>query len=391
MRGIWTLSGMALALSTVAAPAVVLAQADEQTVEATGSAGIVNGDVAGAKEKARKDALRNAIEMVAGAKVSSVTMVKDYTLVSDAVASQSEGLVKSYKILEEKTENGAAVIKVSAVVSKAAAMDAFSLALLEAGRPKVAIIIAERMAGATDFTTGNQERGKSENMLIEYLQARGLSVVDLAGLSGVNLSGVANTGELSAADAEKVAEKADAQYVLIGKVVGIDAGNVMQTQGFRSYQMSMSMKMFSTSTHEVVATVTKSNVVPCITPNLAPLSCSSLYKSRVVEPAAEDLMAKTAKWFVRSNVTGTKRVQLMVTVPNFGALGKFEKGLQDDVKGVTTVTRRSFNKNKAVLDVELEGGDTNYLANELSTKKIGGASVEVTGVMTDKLEAEVKK
>lgn len=389
MRGIWTLTGVAMAL---AVPALVQAQAaDETTVETSGSAGVVNNDVAGAKDKARKDALRNAVEQVAGAKVSSVTSVKDYQLVSDQVTSQVDGLVKSYKILEEKNEGGVVTIKVSAVVSKAQAMDAFSLALLEAGRPKVAFVIAERMAGATDFSTGNQERGRTENMLIEYLQERGLSVVNLAGLGGVNLSGVATSGDLSAADAEKLAEKADAQFVVVGKVDGKDAGNILGTQGFRSYNMSLSFQMFSTSTHEVVAATTKSNVIPCISPNLAPLSCSSLYKARVVEPAAQDLMAKTAKWFVRSNVTGNKRVQVLVSVPNFGALGKFEKGLQEDVRGVASVTRRSFKNNKAVLDIELEGGDTNYLANELSTKKIGGATVDVTGVNTDKLEVEVKK
>lgn len=389
MRGICVVTGLAMALGV---PAVVLAQADEQTVESTGSAGVVNGDVPAAKERARKDALRTAVEQVAGAKITSVTSVKDFQLVSDQVTSQVDGLVKSYKVLEEKNEGGVFTVKVSAVVSKSAAMDAFSLALLEAGRPKVAFLIAERMAGSTDFSTGNQERGKTENMLIEYMQERGLSVVNLAGLGGVNLSGIASSGDLTAADAEKLAEKADAQFVVVGKVVGVDAGNVMTLQGFRSYQMSLTFQMFSTSTHEVVAATSKSGTVPCISPNLAPISCARAYKDRVVEPAAQDLMVKAAKWFVRSNVTGAKRVQVIANVPGgYGALTKFIKALQDDVRGVSSVNQRSFTKGRAVLDVELEGGDTNALAAELASKKVGGAAIEVTGVNTDKLEIEIKK
>ncbi|MEW5848086.1 MAG: flagellar assembly protein T N-terminal domain-containing protein [Myxococcota bacterium] len=365
------------------------AQEDSKTVEATGQAAIVNGDAAGARDRAKKDALRNAVEMVAGANVTSVTTVKDFQLVSDAVASKAEGFVKEYKILEEKNEGGVVTMRVSATVSKSAAADAFSLALMEAGHPKVAFIIAERMAGQTDFSLANQERGKSENMMVDYFQQRGLTVVDLGGLAGINLNGTASTGQLSAQDAEYLREKADAQYAVVGTVVGVDAGPIMQT-GLRSYNMSLTLKMFNTNTNEVVATVTKSNAIPCTAPNLAPPSCSSLYRARVVDAAAQELLEKTSKSFVK-NMTGTKRVQMHVTVANFGALQKFIKALPEDVRGVASVQQRSFKGGKAVLDVELEGGDTNYLASELSAKKIGGAAVEVNGVNPSQLEIEIKK
>ena len=389
MRGVWMYTGLAVTLGMVSAPGVVRADDDAKTVEATGQAAIVNGDVGGARDRARKDALRNAVEQVAGANVTAVTTVKDYELISDAVSAQTDGLVSSYKILKEENKDGAVKITVSAVVSKAKAMDAFSLALLEAGRPKVAFVIAERMAGQTDFSVANGERGKTENMLIDYFQQRGLTVVELGGLTGINLNGAASSGELSAADAARIAEQADAQYVVIGKVVGVDAGPVM-VQGLRSYNMSMTLKMFSTSTHIIVATTTKSNAIPCVSPNLAPLSCYSLYRNRVVDKGAQDLLEKTSKAFIRDSVTGSKHVQVLVAVSSFGTLRNFIKGL-DDIRGVNKVQQRSFKSGRAVLDIELEGGDVNYLATELSSKKVGGSSVEVVGVNTDKLEIELKK
>ena len=174
----------------------------------------------------------------------------------------------------------------------------------------------------------------------------------------------------------------------MGKVVGTDAGPIMNT-GLRSYNMSLTFKMFSTTTHEVVATATKSNAIPCTSPNLAPVSCASLYKQRVIEPAAQEMMVKTAKAWLKG-VSGAKRVQILANVANFSALQKFITALPADVRGVKNVTQRSFKAGKATLDIELEG-DTNYLAAELSAKKIGGAAVEVTGVNADKIEIEIKK
>lgn len=389
MRSIWALTGLALALA--AYPAGVRAQSEDlKTVEAVGQAAVVGGDAAAARDRARRDALRNAIEQVAGAKVSSVTTVKDYQLVSDAVSAKVEGMVKEYKVLEEKNEGGVVSMKVSATISKGMVEDSYPLALMEAGHPKVAFIIAERMAGQTDFATGNQERGKTENMLVEYFIAKGMTVVDFGGAAGLNLLGGNSSGELTAADAERLAEKADAQYMVIGKVVGIDAGPVL-IQGMRSYNMSLTLKMFSTQTNEIVAAVSVSNAIPCISPNLAPVSCSKLYKDRVVEKAAHELMTKTAKAFVKGSISGSKRVQVRATVGNFAALQKFVKALPDEVRGIASVSQRSFKGGKALIDVELEGGDTNYLAGELAAKKIGGSTIEVLGVNNDQLEIEIKK
>ena len=390
MRSILAVTGLAVAMAAVSAPGVVLAADSYETVEATGQAAVMGGDEAGAKAKAKQDALRNAIEKVVGSTVRSASSVKDFQLMSDVVSTHSEGVAKDVVYSEEKIAAGVASAKVTAKVSKEFAEDSFYAVMLASNHPKVAFIIAERMAGQTDFSLANQERGKTENMMTEYFIDRGARVVDLGGLTGINLNGAASSGELSAADAEKVAEKADAQYVVVGKVVGVDAGPAI-IQGIRSYNMSLTLKMFSTSTHEIVASTTVSNAIPCISPNLAPVSCAKLYKERVVNLASANLMAKTQKAFMAANVTGSKRVQIRAKVANFAALQKFTKSLPDEVRGVTSVSQRSFSGGNAMLDIELTGGDVNYLASELSAKKIGGSTVEVTGMKGDQLEIDIKK
>ena len=368
--------------------AVAHAADDDKSVTVTGTAAIVNNDTKGATDKARKEALRQAVEQVGGVQIQSSTVVKNYMLTNDVVRSQAEGFVKSFEDKEVKCDAQVCNVTVNATVTKSGVQDFYNLLLMQAGHPKVAFVIAERLAGQTDFSLANSERGKTENLLTDYFLERGMKVVDFGGMTGVNLGGTASSGELSAADAEKLAEKADAQYVVLGKVVGVDAGPIM-IQGLRSYNMTVTLKMFSTSTHEVVATVTKSNAIPCITPNLAPVSCMSLYKARVIEPAAQELMNKTAKTFTQ-NMTGEKRVQVRAKVSKFPQLAAFVKALPGSVTGVKAVEQRSFKDGKATLDIMLDGGDVNYLANELSSKKVGGVSVEVTGLNNDVLEVDLK-
>jgi hypothetical protein len=388
MRSTWALTAAAVTLC--AASTTALADGDEKTVTVTGQAAKNGNDEKGAIDRARRDAMRQAVEQVGGVQIASSTVVKNFAMTSDVVRSQADGFVKSWDgetVNCDKKEGGICSVTGNATVSKSGVQDFYSLLLMQAGHPKVAFVIAERMAGQTDFTLTNSERGKTENLMTEYFIERGMKVVDFGGMTGIKLSGQASSGELTAADAEKLAEKADAQYVVLGTVVGVDAGPVM-IQGIRSYNMTLSLKMFSSATHEIVASVTKSNAIPCITPNLAPVSCMNLYKARVVDAAAQDLMNKTAKAFT-TQATGERRVQLKVKVAKFPTLNAFVKGLSS-VTGVKDVQNRGFKDGRATVDVQLEGGDVNYLAGELSTKKVGGTSVEVVGVNNDQLEVEVK-
>lgn len=386
MRSTWALTAAAVTLCAATTTALAM-DGEEKTVTVTGQAAINSNDEKGAKERAKRDAMRQAVEQVGGVTISSSSVVKNFALASDVVRSQADGFVKDFQEKSAVCEKGICTVTGDATVTKTGVQDFYSLLLMQAGHPKVAFVIAERMAGQTDFTLTNSERGKTENLMTEYFIERGMKVVDFGGMTGMKLSGQASSGELTTADAEKLAEKADAQYVVLGTVVGVDAGPVM-IQGIRSYNMTLSLKMFSAATHEIVASVTKSNAIPCITPNLAPVSCMNLYKARVVDAAAQDLMNKTAKAFT-AQTTGERRVQLKVKVAKFPTLNAFVKGLPS-VTGVKDVQNRGFKDGRATVDIQLDGGDVNYLAGELSSKKIGGTTVEVVGVNNDQLEVEVK-
>jgi len=68
-------------------------------------------------DKAKQNAIRNAVEQVIGTYVSSDTMVQNSTLLKDEVLSYSGGYVKDTKILsQEKTDDGLFTTKIEALV-----------------------------------------------------------------------------------------------------------------------------------------------------------------------------------------------------------------------------------------------------------------------------------
>ena len=69
-----------------------------------------------AREKAVRDALRNAVEQGVGVFLGSTTLVRNYRVSFDSIFTQSAGYVRNYKILKEWADNGLYHVKILAEV-----------------------------------------------------------------------------------------------------------------------------------------------------------------------------------------------------------------------------------------------------------------------------------
>lgn len=92
---------------------------DIKTVEAKGL-GVVRND-------ALNDALRNAISQAAGVALSSQTTVENYMVISDAIATNTQGYIKSYTIVSEKQVGDNYEVTVKAEVTTLAIKADFNL------------------------------------------------------------------------------------------------------------------------------------------------------------------------------------------------------------------------------------------------------------------------
>lgn len=96
------------------------------------------------REDALQDALRNAISQAVGVALSSQTKVENFMVISDAIATNTEGYIKSYSVLSEKAITDAYEITVKAVVSLSPAKADFQLLSKNVGGIRFMVMYDDR-------------------------------------------------------------------------------------------------------------------------------------------------------------------------------------------------------------------------------------------------------
>ena len=78
------------------------AYSQEKCVNAEAEAAIVNNDIPSAKLEAIARAKWSAIEQVVGTEIKAQSFVQNFTLVEDVIKTKAGGVVKSYKVIDQK-------------------------------------------------------------------------------------------------------------------------------------------------------------------------------------------------------------------------------------------------------------------------------------------------
>jgi len=111
-------------------------------VEAEGFASVF-GDAGAARDEARRDALRTAVEQVVGVAIESNTLVLNYELVEDSVRTRSEGYVASHTVVASEVSASVAAVTVHACVDPNALrtdLESFGVVLREhLGNPRLVV------------------------------------------------------------------------------------------------------------------------------------------------------------------------------------------------------------------------------------------------------------
>ena len=86
--------------------------------------------------------------------------------------------------------------------------------------------------------------------------------------------------------------------------------------------------------------------------------------------------------------SGATRLVLTLSVKGFGTVKKLQAAMAD-MRGVSSIQRRSFKKGVAIFDVNVKTGADNF-ANSLDGLKVGKRKkVEVTGIDGETISASV--
>jgi hypothetical protein len=383
--------------------------ADDNTVEAKGEAAIMNGDLAQAKERATKAALRDAVERKLGTYVASDTQTKDFALVKDQILTSAQGYVSSYDVIEEKQDGGSMVVRIKAKVASQkieADAQARGLALRAMKFPRMAIMIAEQHLGQTapafGFDKNAPQGGQAftvdmrlvENLLIGDWTEAGFTFVDMEALSGKLKAAKVVSTNPSADDVRTIANLSDADVIIVGTAIATKQGDLGKLLNDKSGDVQMTSckgaitaRVFNADSGEILATSEASKTAL----HIDSLVCDRNALSAATKIFAADLQRKILEsWNKR--LMGGSRVRMTVKVDSFKSLSEFKNLVKETIRGVQAVDQKSFKDGVADLDLRIDGGDAEALAGDLDSRPLGGKyKVKVTGVTSNTISVEVSK
>ena len=365
---------------TVAAPFAHAEDSKIQTVRVTGEVATVAGDDAQTEKNAKRDARRKAVEQGAGVLVSSNTIVRNFQLITDEIATSAKGVLTDEQWGPLRKEGNVAKIQLDAKVSKEAIVDSICTVLKANHDPKVTLVFVEKVGDEGQKWTA--ERGYVEAMFTSAFKDNCFTIVE----SGVKVTEVSANGDLPQDVINDVVKNSNAQYVLLGqgKLIKSDKTNSpIEGTKMNSYAISANVKLINTATNEVEAVSTKSEQVMGISPENA-LKAASKTKGRVVvDEVMDDLMKKiSARW--TDDIMNSGKVQVVVKgVANYAAAKSFKDLVEKQFKGAK-VTQRNISGGQGHFDLLIDGGE-DALASGIEGKKAGKYTVEVVEVNRGKV------
>jgi hypothetical protein len=379
------------------------AAAPEGTIAQTaqGQAAVLGGDKPAAREKAIEDALRHAVEMAVGTKITSTSEVRDFQSKMDQVLTHSQGFVKKYEILKEGMDGDVVQVTVRAYISTAELdkdLEAMGLLMARKGMPRTMVLVAEQNIGmAAPQAAWMKEKGGekalvsadlriAENTILDTLKNGGFGQLidpEIATEKAAQVGGM--TTEITASQARKLKSLTGAEVILVGQVIATSRGEMGDLgPGWRSCTATISGRAVNTDNGDILST----DEVTANAAQLDDLTCGKEAIKKASKVFGSNMIKKIGERWSK-DVSGGNEVHLTVKkVPSFKTASDFRSALAQHVRGVKGVAQRSFSGGTQELDVTLVGS-TEQFAQELEAKKLGKFSVKVTGITANTVDVEL--
>jgi hypothetical protein len=323
--------------------------AEARTIEAEGEAAVVEGNVSAAREEAKRQLYRNALERAIGARVEGITEMKDFQVVRDRVFSGSRGLVKNLEILKEwRTKDGVLHLKGRCEVEETALDGVLGPAVIDAlGNPRVVVLVDEMIGDDRPFLSA------AEGEVESAFQRAGYLMLDKGQLDAIASKRV-EAARIAGDEAElaELARDFDADVLIFGKGQS-SSFTAQKISGQTIYGVRTLLKLKA-----VIAQTGQSLAVE------VPEVRSKGFSERdgavkglkeAAENASSSLVNEVAYALTGGgNGVPGRSVRVSVDGMDFGSIRELEAALRES-PGVVGVYRRSFRSGRLELDVTVDG------------------------------------
>jgi len=374
------------------------AQGDLLVQVAQGEAAVLDNDRPAARQKAIDDALRRAVEMAAGTRVSATTETKDFQLKMDQVLTHAQGFVRRYEIVREGMDGTVVQVAVRAFIGTAELdkdLEAMGLLMARKGMPRTMVLIAEQNVGMA-APRAVWMRGESalvstdlriaEITVLDALKNGGFGQLidpEIAAEKTVQVGGIAT--EITAAQARKLKSLTGAEVILFGQAIATVRGEMPDLgPGWLSCTATISGRAVNTDNGDILSTAEATQSAA----QLDDISCGKEAIKKASRAFGQDMIKKIAARWSKDVSSGNDIHVTVRKVPSFRTATDFRAALSQRVRGVRNVSQRSFAAGTQELDVTLQGS-TEEFAQEVEAKKLGKFSVRVIGLTPNTVDLEL--
>ncbi|MBW1924864.1 MAG: hypothetical protein JRJ35_15470 [Deltaproteobacteria bacterium] len=354
--------------------------AASQEVVAVGESGVSFAD-------ALRQAQRDAVEQVVGVFIHSESEVQKYELKKDRMLSRAEGYVTRFSYLEKKRVGQGYHVKIRAAVSKDKIKDdliALKILLDSMERPKLMVLIEEKTVG---FDAAGMRIAETE--VSSLLKSKGFELVDQAQLQAAverDKARQALAGDMKAA--RSLGLLFGAQYVILGKSVIQDAGEVMPGTRLRSLQAALQAKVVNSQTGSLLGSVVKNGVAS----HISSVTGASLAARKAAQGAVEEYLVDAITRSFQDYLHQGGLVQVYVRgVGSFRSYKKV-KGAIEPLDGVASLQKRGWNRSSGLLVLDMRyRGSVESLADALDGRKVGDGRLQVEDLAPNRLDLVVAR
>ncbi|MGD2086953.1 MAG: hypothetical protein PVH61_12290 [Candidatus Aminicenantes bacterium] len=342
------------------------------------SQGEASGTGLNAKEKSLENALRNAVEKGFGVYIDSTTLTENAALISDQIVAETKGFVRSYDVLEQRTEGGLCITNVRAVVSldKVWESDSLHLLLKRMGAPRFIILSNENIEG--EPPNGQPARQK----MTEALVNSGFHLVDSPKAMAWTESGEEEiTGNFKNAIAAAKDVKAEIIVFLKAKSE-FEKRSRLYGKDMIFFNGICEAKVIQTDTAAIISTAVGKAGRGAENPGEAVHDALSFSSLNASEELIKGILAAWAKYLNMG-----RPIEIVVKNISVTQLLKIVESLKS-LEGVKEVTQREFARRTAYLEIKSKH-ESMYLAESIERINIPGSKIEVNEFSTSKIRLTI--
>jgi hypothetical protein len=343
-----------------------------------------------ARDEARDQALRTAVEEACGVFLTSQSKAVDYKAVYDKVFANAVGYVREHKVVSTDVEGGVTVVKVRALVStQAFEKDWASIAhtVNQENNPRVVVAIIEEIDGDSDDDDNDEDKVKEDGIvqtkIEEFFLSKGIMLMDRKTSRKVTKRDVLlaalkdDAGELASLGA-----RFDADVVVSGRAkAGYAKTITIGGQTVHKYSGSLTIRVVQTDSGRILAAK-----------SFDPISVNTVQlnggEDRVLAKlgktySEEVLAAMVEAWRKRANVSRT--VQVSLSGMDFGMWTTMKEEF-GKVRGVQALRLREISESTGHIDVEYKYSNES-LAERLT--KLKGVDIKITELTANRLKGSI--